>query len=40
MVSPLEEGELKEARYEDNNIIISGSNLQNILPPQLNKITS
>ena len=29
---------LKKASDEDNNIIISGSALQNILPPQLKKI--
>ena len=32
MVSPPEEGGLKEARYADNNIIISNSNLRKILP--------
>ena len=40
MVSPPEEGVLKEARYEDNNIIISDSTLQKILPPQLKNMTS
>ena len=39
MVGPPEEGGLKEARYTDNNIIISDSNLCNILPPQLNNMT-
>ena len=37
MVSPTEEGGLEEARDEDNNIIISDSTLQNILPTQLKK---
>ena len=32
MVSPPEEGGLKEARDEDNNIIIVDSILRNILP--------
>ena len=33
MVSPPEEGGLKEARYVDNNIIIIDYKLQSILPP-------
>ena len=33
MVSPPEEGGLKDARYSDNNIIISDSKLRSILPP-------
>ena len=33
LVSISEEGGLKEARDEDNNIIISYSTLQNIIPP-------
>ena len=40
MVSPPEEGLLKEARDEDNNIIIGYSTLRNILPPQLKNMTS
>ena len=40
MLSPPEEGGLKEARNEHNNIIISDSTLRNILTPQLNKMTS
>ena len=39
-VSHPEEGGLKEARYADNNIIISDSTLQSILPPQLNKMST
>ena len=39
MVSPSEEGGLKEARDADNTIIISDSTLIKILPPQLNKMT-
>ena len=34
MVSPPEEGGLKEARDADNNIIIGDSTLRNILPPK------
>ena len=37
MASPLEESGLKEARDEENNIIISDSTLRNILPTQQNK---
>ena len=40
MVSPIEEGGLKEAREKDDNIIISDTNLRNILPPQVKKMTS
>ena len=40
MVSPIEEGGLKEARDKDDNIIISDTNLRNILPPQVKKMTS
>ena len=36
----IQEGGLKEARDEDNNIIISDSTLLNILPPQLKNMTS
>ena len=39
MVSPPEEGVLNEARDVDNNIIVSDSTLQSILPPQLKKIS-
>ena len=38
LVSPPEEGGPKEAKYDDNNIIISDSTLRNILPPQLKKL--
>ena len=38
MVSPTEEGGIKEARYSGNNIIISDSTLHKILPPQLNSM--
>ena len=34
-MSPKEEGGMKEARDEDNNIIIGDAALQNILTPQL-----
>ena len=37
MVSPPEEGGMKEARDEDNNIIISDLILHHIIPPQLKK---
>ena len=40
MVSPPEEGVLKDTRDEENNIIISDSTKQNILPPQLKNMTS
>ena len=40
MVSPPEEGGLKETRGEDNKIIISDSKLPNIIPPQLKNLTS
>ena len=39
MVSPPEEGGLKEARDSYNHIIISDSTLRNILPPQLKNMT-
>ena len=39
MTGPLEEGGLKEARYEQNNIIISDSMLRNFLLPQLKNIS-
>ena len=34
MVSPPEQGGLKEARYSYNDIIINDSTLRNIFPPQ------
>ena len=34
LVSDADNGGLKEARYEDDNIIISDSTLRSILPPQ------
>ena len=37
---PTEKGVMKEARDEENNIIISGSILRNILPHQLDKVSS
>ena len=40
MVIRPEEVGLKEARYSDNNIVISYSTLQNILPYQLKNMTS
>ena len=40
MVSPPEEGGLKESRDKDNNIIISDSTLINIIPPQIKNMTS
>ena len=40
MASTPEEGGLKEARDAENNIIISDSNLRNILPTQLKNINS
>ena len=40
MVSPPEEGSIKEAIDTDNNIIVYGSTLQSILPPQLKKMSA
>ena len=40
MVSPPEEGGIKEARDVDYHIIISDSTLCKILPPQIKKMTS
>ena len=40
ILSHQEEGRMKEVRYEDNNVIISDSTLQNILLPQLKNMTS
>ena len=40
LVSNTDNGGLKEARYEDDNIIISDSTLSSLLPPQLRKILS
>ena len=40
MVITPEEGELKKGNDFKNNIIISDSTLQNILPPQLKNMTS
>ena len=39
MVSPLEEGRLKESRYSDTIIIIRDSTSHKFLPPQLNNMT-
>ena len=33
LVSDIDNGGLKEARYEENNIVISDSTLHSILPP-------
>ena len=40
MASLLKEGKLKEAREEENNIIINDSTLGNIMPQQLKKISA
>ena len=40
MVSPPEEGGMKEASYKENNMIVIDSTLVNILPPQLKNMTS
>ena len=40
IVSPTEEDGLKETIDADNNITISDSALQNILPPQLKNVNS
>ena len=40
MASHPEDGGLKDTRDADNNIIISDSTLQSILPPQLKKISA
>ena len=40
MVSPPEKGELKEAREEEKNIIMSISKLRNIIPLQLNNMSA
>ena len=40
MVSPIEEGGIKEAREKYSNIIISDTTLRKILPPLVKKITS
>ena len=40
MESPPGEGELKEARYKNNNMIIGDSSLRNILLPKLKKMSS
>ena len=39
MVSPQEEGGLKEAIFAENNIIISDSTLQSFLTPQFNNMS-
>ena len=39
-VSNTKDGGLKEARYEDDNILISDSTLRSLLPPQLKKMSS
>ena len=39
MVSPPEDGYFKEAIYKENNIIICYSNLHNILPTKLKKMS-
>ena len=40
MVSPPDEGGLKEERDADNNIIISDSTLKSIISPQLKNISA
>ena len=40
LVSDIDNFGLKEARYEENNIIISDSTLRSLLPPQLKNISS
>ena len=40
MVSPQEEGGLKEAIFAENNIIISDSTLQSFLTPQFNNMSA
>ena len=40
MVIKPEEGGLKEARYKENNFIISDSTLRNILPTQLKNMSA
>ena len=37
LIGDTNDGGLKYARYEDDNIIISDSTLRLLLPPQLNK---
>ena len=37
LVSDTKDGGLKQARYEDDNIIISDSTLRSLFPPQLKK---
>ena len=39
LVSDPNDGGIKDARDEDNNIIISDSTLRSLLPPQLKKMT-
>ena len=36
LVSDPNDGDIKDAMYEDDNIIISDSTLHSMLPPQLN----
>ena len=40
IVSDTNDGSLKEARYEDDNIIINNSTLYSLLPPQLKQISA
>ena len=37
LISDADNGGLKEARYEDGNIIISDSTIRSLFPPQLKK---
>ena len=37
LVRDTNDGGIKDARDEDNNIVISNSTLRSLLPPQLNK---
>ena len=40
IVSDTNDGGIKDARYEDDNIIISDSTLHSLLPPELKKISA
>ena len=40
LVSDPNDGGIKDARYEDDKIIISDSTLRSLLPPQFNKMTA
>ena len=40
LVSDINDGGLKDARYEDDNIVISDSTLCSLLPPQLKQMSA